>query len=204
MNSSAESEELRVGPDVVRVEGGILAVYSRRDMSDWVVREYCQPAIWFQDQKFFLRSRQRVRGRRRWKYSLCPWPAEDLQSPPYAISYSELYVSEREREFRSEHAVGLGRCLLLPFYPLLGFLWSEMKDDLAALGFNARSLTSISIMIELGGAMVLGIFIGCLGFWSVLNVLLFLGLGLDAVFRFDSVLRDHRRQLGLLEWCFRW
>jgi len=203
MNTSEPTAELHVGPDLVRIEDGILVIYSRRHMPDWVVREFCRPALWFQDRKFYLRSRESVRGSRCWKYALCLWPESDLESAPYSICYTEAYVQERERQFRSEFAAGSGRQLLLPFYPFLGFFWSGLKDNLGALGFNARSTTAISVMIELGVAMLLGIFTGYLGSWSIRNVVVFLILMADVVFRYDAVLRDKMRQPGLLEWCFR-
>jgi hypothetical protein len=203
MNSSENSEELRIGPDLVRIEAGNLALYSRRDMSDWVVREFCRPDIWFQEQRFYLCARQSVRGPFRWKYTLCPWQVEDLEAVPYSIHYSDLYVQERERQYKSELATGSARHLLLPAYPFLGFLWSGLKDHLESLGFNARSITSTSVMIELGAVLMLGIYIGYLGGWSIINVLMLLTLTADVVFRYDAVLRDKMRQPGLLEWCFR-
>ena len=65
----AQTRERWVGPDLVRIEGELLVIYSRRDMSDWVVREFCRPTIWFQDQKFFLLAKERVKGPCSWRYS---------------------------------------------------------------------------------------------------------------------------------------
>lgn len=203
MKKSENSQELRVGPDLVRIEAGYLVVYSRRDMSDWTVREFCRPDIWFQDQRFYLCARQSAGRPFRWKYTLCPWPVEDLEAVPYTICYSELYVQERERQFQSELAASSAHQFLLPAYPFLGFFWSGLKDHLESLGFNARSITSTSVMVELGAVLVLGIYIGYLGGWSIINVLMLLTLTVDVVFRYDAVLRDNIRQPGLLEWCFR-
>ena len=92
---------------------------------------------------------------------------------------------------------------MLPAYPFLGFLWSGLKEHLGSLGFNARSITSTSVMVELGAVLMLGIYVGYLGGWSIRNVLLLLTLFVDVVFRYDAVLREKIRQPGLLEWCFR-
>lgn len=183
----------------------MLVILSPRDMPEWVVREFCRPAIWFQERKFFLCAREFVADAspHRWRYRLQPWPEDDRQSSPYCIDYSEAYVAERERQFRSGIAAESGRQFLLPLYPLLGFLWSDLKDRLAPLGFNARSLTSISVMFEFGLTLLMGVFVGWLGFWSVPNLLLLAILTVDVLMRFDAVLGHDRRQVGFLEWCFR-
>lgn len=201
-NSSLEQQRW-IGSDLVRIEGGVLAIYSKRDMPDWVVREFCQPAIWFQDQKFFLCSKESVAAPRRWRYGLRPWPEHEAPSAPYSIFYSAEYVADRERNFRSGLAGSLAYWLLLPLCPALGFLWSGTKERLASIGFVPRSVTVFSITIELGAMLVLGILIGYLGFWSIRNVLAFLILTLDLVMRYDAILRDHPRSPGFFEWCFR-
>jgi len=203
MNAVSDKQERWIGPDLVRIEGDALAIYSQRDMPDWSVREFSQPVIWFQEQKFFLRTKESIAGSHRWRYGLSPWPEPERQSPPYAIFYSEEYVAGREQACRSARAFGTGRCLLLPLYPLLGFLWSGLKDRLVPCGFGPRSMTSLSLGIQLGAFVVFGILIGYLGFWSIRNVLLLVALGLDLVMRYDFLLRDHPREFGFAEWCFR-
>ena len=105
-----------MGPDLLRIEGGVLAIYSRRNMSDWTVREFYQPAIWFQDQKFFLSAKQSLARPRRWRYALSPWPEDRPQSSSGSIFYTEDYVHARERACRSALACTTVRCLLLPFW----------------------------------------------------------------------------------------
>ena len=50
MDTTSPIQQLRIGPDLVRLEAGVLVIYSRQDMPDWVVREFCRPVIWFQNQ----------------------------------------------------------------------------------------------------------------------------------------------------------
>ena len=196
-------KERRVGPDLIRMEGDVLAIYSRRNMPDWVVREFSRPAIWFQDQKCFLLAREPVRGHFRWKYSLSPWPSDHGHSPSTTITYSTEYVVARERDYHRQLASTSTGNLLRPFSPVLGFLWSGTKDRLALLGLSDRSLTSSSIALEFGVFTVLGIYVGYLGGWSVRSVILLAVLGLDLLMRYDAELRDRERQFGFLEWCFR-
>ena len=172
-------------------------------MPDWVVREFCRPAIWFQDHKFFLLAKERVSGRFRWKYSLGVAPVDDRQFPPYSIVYSEEYVASRQQAYRRAVASNSFSALLRPLFPVLGFCWSGTKDHLERFGFPARSITSASVAVEFGAFMVLGIFTGYLGYWSGQNLLALVILAADLLMRYDAVLSDHPRQFGFLEWCFR-
>jgi hypothetical protein len=203
MNAASDKQERWIGPDLVRIEAGALVIYSSRDMPDWSVREFSQPVIWFQEQKFFLCGKESIAGPRRWRYVLSLWPEHERQPPPYAIFYCEEYVAQREQACRLAFAFASGRCLLLPFYPLLGFLWSGLKDRLVPCGFGPRSMTSLSLGIQFGAFVIFGTSIGYLGFWSVRNVLLLVALGLDLLMRYDFLLRDHPREFGFAEWCFR-
>ena len=203
MNVAAHTQERWIGPDLVRIEGDVLAIYSRRDMPDWAVREFCQPAIWFQDQKFFLCAKQFISRSHCWRYALSRWPEQERPSAPYSIYYSERYVSERERACEVARAFTVGGCFLMPLYPLLGFLWSGAKDRLVPCGFEPRSMTSFSVGVQFLAFIIFGIFIGYLGYWSIRNVLLLAVLGLDIIMRYDSLLRGHERELGFMEWCFR-
>ncbi len=125
------------------------------------------------------------------------------QSPPYTIVYSHTYVCGRERDHVHRVASDSTSGLLRPFFPVLGFLWSGTKERLAYLGFPARSTTSASLAVQFGAFMVLGIFTGYLGYWSIRNLIILALLALDLIMRYDAVLREDKRQFGLLEWCFR-
>lgn len=203
MNTPLETAAWRLGPDLIQVESGALVVYSPRDMAEWVVREYSRPIIWIRDRRYYLRCREPLAGPFRWRYVLFPWPDEEPCNSASPIFYSDDYVAGRERALGLDRAAWVGHCLLLPFYPLLGFLWSGLKERLATVGFNARSVTSLSLALQLGLVMLLGIFVGYLGFWSVERGLLLALLGLDLVLRYDGVLHGDRRPLGFLEWCWR-
>ena len=202
MPASDPAAELHVGPDLVRLENGFVVIYSPRDMDGWCLREFCRPIIWFQEQKLFLRAKESVRGTRRWKYSLDRWPEDDHHPAPFSITYSAEFVAVREAAFHSQQTRTTAGQLLLPLSPLLGFLWSRTKRRLEPLGLNSEEISSLSVALEFGAFMVFGIFIGYLGFWSVETVLLWLGIGLDVMMRYDSQLRQDGRCLGFLEWCW--
>jgi hypothetical protein len=72
----------RIGSDLVRIENGVLVIYSQRDMPDWVVREFKRPAVRFKGRQFYLRAKAAAERPFRWKYTLRPWPADLLELPP--------------------------------------------------------------------------------------------------------------------------
>ncbi len=198
-----DPEAATVGPDVVRIETGVLVIYSKRDMSEWVVREFKRPAIRFKGHKFYLRDKTSADKPFRWKYTLWPWTDDDLEMPPYEIDYDEDYVCERESEFKGRMAADSVHWSLLPLYPFLGFLWSGVKDRLQDFGFVPRSITSQSVMLEFGVMLLWGIYVGYLFGGSLLNYTMLLVLVVDVIMRYDAVLGDKPIQPGFLEWIFR-
>lgn len=198
-----DPEAGRVGPDVVRIEDGVLVIYSKRDMPDWVVREFKRPAIRFKGHKFYLRAKTAAESPFRWKYTLWPWTADDLEVPPYEIDYNDDYVRERESEFKGRVAADSVHWSLMPLYPFLGFLWSGLKDRLQEFGFVPRSVTSLSVMLEFGVTLVWGVYVGYLLGGSLPNYTVLLVLVVDVIMRYDAVLGDRPIQPGFLEWIFR-
>lgn len=198
-----DQQYVQIGPDLVRIENGVLAIYSKRDMADWVIREFKRPAIWFKEHKFYLRAKTPADPPFRWKYTLWTWTSDILEIPPYEIHYDEEYVRERELEFRSRLAADSVHWSLMPLHPFLGFLWSGVKDRLVDYGFHPRSTTSQSVMLEFGLMLFWTIYVGYLLHASILNFLILFVLLLDVIFRYDAVLGDKAIQPGFLEWLFR-
>ncbi len=202
-NAPNSLDSTRIGPDLVRIENGVLVIYSKRDMSDWVVREFKRPAIWFQGHKFYLRAKASAEKPFRWKYTLWPWPADMLEMPPYEIDYDEDYVCAREAEFKEGVTADSVHWALLPLYPFLGFLWSGLKGKLVDFGFNPRSLTSMSVMLEFGLMLLQGSYVGWLAQGVIANYVILLVLVADVIMRYDAVLGDRPIQPGFLEWLIR-
>lgn len=198
-----ELEATKIGPDLVRIEDGVLVIYSKRDMPDWVVREFKRPAIWFKGHKFYLRAKAPAEKPFCWKYTLWPWTADMLEMPPYEISFDENYVRAREAEFKGSAAADSVHWALMPLYPFLGFLWSGLKGKLVDFGFNPRSLTSMSVMLEFSLMLLQGIYVGWLAHGVITNYVVLLVLVADVIMRYDAVLGDKPLQPGFLEWLFR-
>ncbi len=82
-------------------------------------------------------------------------------------------------------------------------MWSGVKDRLVPLGFDPRTMTSVSVMLEFCLMLMLGIYVGWWGGGTLPLYTLLAVLVADIIFRYDAVLREKPRQPGFLEWCFR-
>jgi hypothetical protein len=208
-------EEFRIGPDrVVCLEDAVL-VYTPREMTDWQLREFCRIPIYFRSAKYYLLRKARGEPPFAFCYELAPWPANLFDESKQAIQYDEAYVARREGGEKAEEIDELGRCVLLPLYPFLGFLWSGFKDrKLERFGFNPVSLTGASLYLALVvflGETIFFPFLGR-GFLEVtfgsptplIDYFLFVVLPLDTVARYSQVLRGVEAPDGFLEWLIRW
>lgn len=202
-SSSEDATEVRLGPDLVRIENGVLVIYSPRNMDDWVVREFRRPVIWFRGYSFHLRSKTRADRPFAWKYTLWARPDDDHESVPYVIDYNEDYVRDREEEWRANNRWEWRGRALLPLYPLAGFMWSGSQAKLEDRGWNVRRLVGFAVYLEFTLVLLFGIFIGWLGGFSFPRLLLLMLVALDVIFRYDAILRDKPRLPGFYEWLFR-
>lgn len=205
MNASSpeDTTEVRLGPDLVRIEDGVIVIYSPRNMDGWVVREFRRPVICFRGYSFHLRSKTRADHPFSWKYTLWAQPDDDHESVPYVIEYNEDYVREREEEWRANNCREWSGRLLLPLYPFAGFLWSGWQAKLENHGWNVRRLTGFAVYFEFSLGLLFGIFVGWLGGFSFGRLLLLMLVALDVIFRYDAILRDKPKLPGFYEWLFR-
>ena|SRR2546422_10263932 len=207
-------EEFRIGPDrVVCLEDAVL-VYTPREMTDWQLREFCRIPIHFRGAKYYLLRKARGGPPFAFCYELAPWPADLFEESKLAIQYDEAYVTRREAGEKAEEIDQLGRCVLLPLYPFLGFLWSRFKDRrLERFGFNPVSLTGASLYLAFGlflgqGVLVfylhsgiVELFLGSGTTWLDYAILLLLPV--DVVARYHQVLRGDPFPDGFFEWALR-
>src|SRR5688572_21915587 len=94
MPTPTQTKIRRVGPDEISMSGDLVIIDAAREMPDWEVREFCRPAIYFRERRYFLLRRARSRGQRM-RYELKPW--EDDENPVRTITYDDQYVQEREQ-----------------------------------------------------------------------------------------------------------
>src|SRR5690348_7631376 len=111
--------ELFVGTDKIVFQGDLVIIHATEAM-DWRIREFSKVPIWFQEQKYYLRSKRAGQPPRGVIYTLTPWP-EDLHGAesPQSIHYNEDYVNERNRLTGSVRRHDRSYHFLVPFYPFL-------------------------------------------------------------------------------------
>ncbi len=213
----------RVGVDQVWFVRERLVICALREMPDWVVRANQRLPIFFQGKKYYLRAKGEATPPHAARYELSPWIEGETTESSFVIHYDELYVQHREEAARAERHATIGRWVLLPLSPLLGFLWSRTKQRvLDPHGINARTVTIMSLWIELLATLALSIlwsgsgglstvFIGPFeGYtfgWTLKHALyalaMLLQLWTDAVVRYDDILCEEEFPSGLLEWPVR-
>ena len=204
-------EGLRVGSDKVLWFGESVIIHATREMPDWQVREFCKIPIYFHDRKYYLKRKTRLERPYAVSYELDLWPEDLHEESTLDITYDEQYVAQRDRLIQTDKRNDLGRALLLPFFPFLGFLWSRFKDHkLERFGLNPLSMTMASVLLEFALVVieVIFLFIFHYGFAQVvfglatswLDFTLFGLMLVDTVVRADQVLRGVNAPAGFLEW----
>src|SRR5258708_24399527 len=143
--AAQDSGIAKIGPDQVSLVEGAIAIDALHRMPDWEVRELHPVPVYFQDAKYQLVQVRRAEPPFAVRYMLRPWPGTHITSSAIFWTYDEETVAEREADRRSRTFHEIIWCLLLPFYPFLGLLWSGTQQRLTRFGFVPRSITSISI-----------------------------------------------------------
>jgi len=204
-------EGLRVGSDKVLWFGESVLIHATREMPDWQVREFCKIPIYFDGRKYYLKKKLRLERPYAMSYELDPWPEDLHEESNLDITYDAQYVAQRDQLIQSDKRNDLGRALLLPFFPFLGFLWSGFKDrKLERFGLSPVSMTTASVLLEFALVVieVIFLFIFHYGFAQVVlglstsrfDFTLFVLLLVDMIARADQVLRGVDPPAGFLEW----
>jgi hypothetical protein len=202
---------LNVGSDRVSWFGELVIIQAAREMPDWQIREFCKIPIYFEGRKYYLKRKLRLERPYAMSYELELWPEDLHEESKLGISYDAEYVAQRDRLVQADKGNDLGRALLLPFFPFLGFLWSHFKDrTLERFGLNPLSMTRASVLLEFALVVyeIIFLFIFHFGFAQVvfglstswLDCALLVILLLDLVVRADQVLRGVEQPAGFLEW----
>ena len=215
-SGAAHQEILRVGRDRVVVTSDRVIIDALYEMPEWQVREFQRFPIFVGEYKFFLGQIIPAAQPYAMRYVLERWP-EDAQfdAAPFALTYDEQFVQERDAEHLDSGRVEKFSQLLMPLYPVLGFLWAGTKQKLVPFGFVPRSITSVSIftgllLMVLQGTFVrmrVGLFTLVFGSMHklefgllLLDYAVFALLLVDMVLRFDQHLKAVENPWGFCEW----
>ncbi|HKQ38029.1 MAG TPA: hypothetical protein VJ063_08120 [Verrucomicrobiae bacterium] len=142
-------ETVKMGPDVVTIEGDRVTIDAKHAMPEWQVREFSPTPIYFRDKKYFLCRKAPATKPFAIRYFLDPW-REGTPAGKVSFNYDEEAIAQREAEIRGGHVDDVGRAGLIFLYPFLGLLWSGSKERLRRFGFDSRSITGISIFMVFG------------------------------------------------------
>jgi hypothetical protein len=154
-----QSEQvLQVGPDRVTVTDRELIIEARHAMPDWEVREMNPIPVYFGESKYCLLQKRKAQPPYAVRYVLRPWPEGQTISAKSFHTYDAEAVAEREDCLQNERFDEVLRALLLPFYPLLGFLWSGTQRRLMRFGFVPHSITGASIFTAFALLFAQGVF----------------------------------------------
>lgn len=213
--STVRPKEITVGPDRVFFVDDMVVILAARAMRDWTVREFCIPAIYFQEKKYFLKRKQPVASPYAFRYELAPWTPELGSESPRSICYDADYVSERDRQFGTSRRQDHLYAALFLFFPFFGLCWSRFKRRvLAPIGFDALATTEASVILSFAFFLLEALFVVSFraGFLGIVmgsmpmvwvDRVLFALLPLDCLVRYGSVLRGDAAPPGFLEWIFR-
>jgi hypothetical protein len=150
--------EIKVGPDRVLVSDKEIIIDARRAFVDWDVREINQVPVYFEDKKYYLVEKRKGEPPFGVRFVLLPWP-EDLTTCAKGFhTYDEETVAAREGQHRGSQRDDLVRALLMPFYPLMGYLWSGTQRRLTRFGFAPHSLSGVSIFTSFSLLFAEGVF----------------------------------------------
>src|ERR1700722_5304896 len=127
-NNPEPLESFKVGADRVAFFGEQVIIDAAREMPDWKLREFARKPIYFRSKKYALRSKSPAEKPYALRYVLEPWPANFTEASRAFFTYDEETVRQRDASHRHEVVGGIAHKVLLPLYPLLGFLWSGRKE----------------------------------------------------------------------------
>lgn len=205
---------VQVGGDRVSVQGHCLVIEAR-ELMDWPVREFYRVPIYFQGQKFYVRTAGEAAAPFVRRYELALWPPDQPEQTTKMVVYDEAYVMARDAAARARRGDDRWHLFLLPFFPFLGFCWSGFKNRvLTRMGFAARDITSASIALGFSLMLAQGIFVGWLRggllMWFLQSASLRLAdlallalLTADVVVRYSQHLQlDVDRPWGFCEWLW--
>src|SRR5690349_1840838 len=109
---------LNIGSDKVCFEAERLIIHATEPM-DLPIREFCKIPVYYQGQKYCMRSKRAGEHPYAAVYELCPWPASLQESSTRHLIYDEAYVAERDEAAAVRRRHERLHLLLLPAYPLL-------------------------------------------------------------------------------------
>jgi len=157
--SGTNSERtIQIGPDRVTILGSEIVIEAKHDMPDWELRDLNPIPVYFEDRKYHLVEKRKAAAPYAVRYLLQPWPEGHVSNAKLFWTYDAEAVAERDANLRSGKVDDAVRIALLPFYPILGLLWSGTQQRLMRFGFVPHAITGASIFSGFCLAFADGVF----------------------------------------------
>lgn len=137
----------QIGPDRVTIREGEAVIEAKHPLPDWEVREINYVPVYLRDKKYYLVEKRKAQEPYAVRYLLRPWPEYQATNATGFLSYDTEIVRVRAAHRRSGHLDDVGHAFLMPFYPVLGLLWSGIQQRLVRFGFVPHVITGFSIFV---------------------------------------------------------
>lgn len=134
-----------VGPDRVTIGQDEAVVEAKSPIPDWDLREINHVPVYVEEKKYYLVEKRKGELPYAVRYLLKAWPEFQVTNATGFLTYDLETVKNRAARVRENQVQDLGRAFLLPFYPLLGMLWSGTQSRLTRFGFVPHAMTGFSI-----------------------------------------------------------
>ncbi|HSU52662.1 MAG TPA: hypothetical protein VLT36_01235 [Candidatus Dormibacteraeota bacterium] len=156
--TATASKVIQIGPDKVTIKHREVIIEAKHRMPEWQVRELNPPPVYFQDSKYHVVEASKAEAPYAVRYLLMPWPADLSSNSKLFYNYDIEAVNERESNLRGGQMDEVLRGCLMPFYPLLGLLWSKTQTRLTRFGFVPHAITGISVFVVFCLTFAQGVF----------------------------------------------
>lgn len=134
-----------VGGDRVTISDKETVIEAKHPIPDWEIREINHVPVYVEEKKYYLVEKRKGEPPYAVRYLLKPWPEYQATNATNFLTFDIEIIKAREAEIRENHVQELGRAFLMPFYPLLGMLWSGTQTRLTRFGFLPHAMSGFSI-----------------------------------------------------------
>jgi hypothetical protein len=185
--------------DTVTRDGDRLVVRSAHANAAWRVGRYRRVLVHFRGARYAVVGASPEQGGHR--YTLEPWVAPVNELPSLEVTYDEAYVREREADFLEQRKRHRQAWVLLPVWPLLGFLPRGVKTLLQErFGLEPVTATRRSVVFEMALLLFLLVYLvvpvpGVAWLGVAYPVIL-----IDALMRSAILFEDSSEPFGVFEW----
>src|SRR2546423_5375741 len=125
--SKPKEKIVRLGPDRLTIKETEVIIDAKHRMPDWEVRDLNPLPVYIEENKYYLIEVRKGDPGFAARYLLYPWPADLTSNAKNFHTYDADAVAERDSSRRSGQMDEVIHASLMPFYGVLGLLWSGVQ-----------------------------------------------------------------------------